>query len=106
MRNPIIVDISRMRHLRHGGGGVCGSVEDALGKLVTSYFLCKEKIPITHRRRSKYDTGQEIRIVTPESSGVSKIKVPKFSAGKRGTNLGRDVGRVHSPMPTTFWCSW
>ena len=39
---------------------------------------------------SKYNAGQEIRIGTPESSDFKKLKVPKFSAGKRGNNSGRD----------------
>ena len=59
MRNPIIVDVYTTRHLVHSGY-VRGSVEDALGNLFVSYSLWKDKIPLTHRRSSKYDARQEI----------------------------------------------
>ena len=42
--------------------------------------------------RSKYDDGQEKQTRTPESSDVSKVKIPKFSEGKSETGLGCDGG--------------
>ena len=51
------------------------------------------KNPLTHRRSSKYNSGQESRIGTPESSDISKIKVPKFPESKRGDDLGSDGRR-------------
>ena len=71
-RDPIRVDISTTRNMGYGGH-VCGSGEDDLGNLFSLSFLRKEKISPTHRRRSKYYAGQEIRIGTPELSDVSKI---------------------------------
>ena len=41
---------------------------------------------------SKYDSSQEIRIGTRESSVVCKLEVPKFVVRKRGANLGCDGG--------------
>ena len=90
--NPIRMDISTTRRLGHGRC-IFGSGKNDPGNLFASYFLQKYKIPLTHLRISKYYAGQEIRIGTPESSDVRKVKIPKFSAGKRGTNLGRDGGR-------------
>ena len=92
MRDLVRVDISTTRHLGHGGC-VCGSGEDDPGNLFSLYFIRKDKISITHCRQSKYDSCQEIWIGTPESSDTCKIKLPKFSASKCGTNLGRDGGR-------------
>ena len=58
-------------------------------KNFASSFLQKDKIPLIHRRISKYNSGQEFRIGTPESSDTRKIKVPKFSANKHRADLGR-----------------
>ena len=92
MRDPIIVDISATRNLGQGGY-INGSGEYSLGKKIALYFLRKDKNPLTHSRSSRYDAGQESRTGTPESSDISKGKIPKFSVGKRGTNSGRDGGR-------------
>ena len=50
------------------------------GNFSASSFLQRERIPLTHRRSSKNDTGQKIKVGTPESSDVRKRKVPKFSS--------------------------
>ena len=63
-RDPISVDISTTRHNGYGVC-VCGSGEDDLVNLFASYFLRKEKIPLTHRKSSKYDISQEIHIGNP-----------------------------------------
>ena len=73
-------------------GCVFGSGEYDPGNRFASSFLWKYKIPLTNCRISKYDDGQDNLVGTPESSNVSKVKVSKFSAGKRGTNLGRYRG--------------
>ena len=91
-RNPIRVDISTTRHLGYRGR-IFWIGEYDTGNLFASSFLRKDKIPLTHRRRSKYDASQEIRIGDPESSDISKIEVPKFSSKKRGDNLGPDKWR-------------
>ena len=91
MCNRTRVDISATRHLGNGGC-YCESSEDASGKLFASYFLRKEKNPLTHRRSSKYDVGQEIRTGTTESSDIGEVTIPKFSAGKTGTDLVHDGG--------------
>ena len=49
-------------------------------------FFGEKKNSLTHRRSSKYDAGQKIKVGTPESSDVRKRKVPKFSSSKHGTN--------------------
>ena len=64
-----------------------------MGNLFASYFLWKDKILLTHSRISSYNAGQEILIGTPESIDAIKIKVTKFSASKRGFDLGHDEGR-------------
>ena len=70
MNNPIRVDIYTTRHLGHRGC-IHRSGEDTPGNIFASYYLWKEKTPLTHHRSSKYDTGQEIHIGTPEASDVS-----------------------------------
>ena len=72
--------------MRHNGyrGRICRSVGYSL--VFFSYFLLKDKIPLTHRRSSKYYAGQEIRIGPPESSGVRKREIPKSAMGKRVSN--------------------
>ena len=69
-------------------------------------FSSERKKPLTHCRISKYDSGQEIRIGNPESIDVSEVKLPKFSAGKRGTDLGRDGGEggiIQRRPPSRAW---
>ena len=91
-----------MRHLGHGGR-VRGSGEDDLGNLFASYFPWKDKTPLTHSRNYKYDANQDGRTGTPESSGISKVKIPKLSAGKRGNDSVRDVGRgILQCRPPTY----
>ena len=51
-RDQIRVDISTTRHLGYGGR-VCGSGKDDLGNLFASFFLRKNKTPLTHCRSSK-----------------------------------------------------
>ena len=85
MCNPIIVDISTTRHLGHGGC-VRGSVENDSGNLFASSFLRKDKNPLPHRRKSRYDANQDGRTGTPESSDVSKVEIPKLSVGKQVTD--------------------
>ena len=104
MCNQIRVDIYTTRHLGHRGC-ISGSGENDIGNFFASYFLHKDKILLTHRRSSKYNYGQESRIGTPKYSDVSKGKIPKFSAGKRGTNLGRAREGGKYPTPTTSWRS-
>ena len=60
-----------MRQLGHGGF-VSGSGEDDLGNLFASTFLRKDKNPLTPCRISKYDSKQDRRTGTTESSDVSK----------------------------------
>ena len=57
MRNPIIVDISTMRHLVYGGR-ICGSGEDDPVKPFVSYFIHKDKMHLTHCRSYMYDAGE------------------------------------------------
>ena len=104
MRDPIIVDISTMRHLVYGGR-ICGSGEDDPGNLFASSFLRKEKITITHCRISKCAAGRESRIGDPDSSDTRKLEVSKFSVIKSGSNLGRGGGGGNSAVLITFWCS-
>ena len=87
------------------GGCVCGSGEDDMGKLFASTFIRKEKVPLTNRRISKSDAGQEIWIGNHESSDVRKVKVPSFSVGKCRTNSGRDGGRriIQRQPPSGDW---
>ena len=95
-RDPIIVDISTTRHLGHGGC-ISGSGEDDPENFSPLYFLQKDKIHLTHHRRSKYNDGQEIRIRTHESSDISERKLPKVSAIKRGADSGCIAGRSVLP---------
>ena len=74
-----------MRHLGHRGR-VCGSGSNDLGNLFAFSFHWKLKKRLTHCRSSKYDSGQEIRTGTPESSDVSKVEIPKLPAVGRGTD--------------------
>ena len=91
IRYPIRVDIyKKVRHLGHLVC-VCGSREDATGNPFFLIFYSK-KTPLTHSGRYKYDASQKHRIGNTESGDVCKGKVPKFSVGKRGTNLERDGG--------------
>ena len=93
-----------MGHLGHGGC-VCGSGEYGSGNLFASSFLQKDKNPLTNCRRYKYDADQDGRTGTPESSGVSKVKVPKPSAEKHRTDSGRDRDRgiLQRRPPTDYW---
>ena len=90
--DPIGVDISTVRHYEYGGH-VHRSGKDDSGNLFASYFLRKEKIPPTHHRGSKYDTGQENRIAPPESSDVYERVINKFTLIKHIVNSGSDGGR-------------
>ena len=74
-----------MRHLGHGGR-VCRIGENDSGNLFALYFIRKDKNPLTHCRRSKYDAGQEIGTGTLESSDVSKGEIPNFPVGERRTD--------------------
>ena len=74
-----------MCHLGHGRR-VHGSGENDLGNLFSSYFLQKDKNPLTHRRSSKYNDGQEIRTGTPESSEVSKGELLKLPVREHRTD--------------------
>ena len=86
------MDISATRHLGHRRC-VLGSGEDALEIFFASYFLWKDKTPLTHSRSSKYNADQEIMTGAPEYSETRKFKISKLSAGKRRTNSVRDRGR-------------
>ena len=86
------MDISTTRHLGHRGS-VRGSGENDSINLFASYFLWKEKNPLTHCRSSKYDVDQDGRTGTHEYSDVSEVEVPKLLEGKCGTYSGCDRGR-------------
>ena len=60
MNNPIRVYIYTMHHLGNVGC-IRGSGEDVLGNLFASFFLQKDKIPLTCCRISKYDAGKKTR---------------------------------------------
>ena len=82
-----------LQHVTWDTGDAFSVVEKMTGNIFASYFLWKDKNHITHRRNSKYDAGQYGRTGTPESSDIIKVKIPKLSAGNRGTNSGRARGR-------------
>ena len=90
--NQIRVDLSSAHHLGNGRR-VRGSGENNLGNLFASSFILKDENPLSHRRISKYDAGQETRNGTPEPSDFGIGEVLKFPAGERGTGLGRDRRR-------------
>ena len=75
---------------------VCRSGDNDLGILFVSFFFWKDKNPLTHHRISKYNSGQEIRIESPESSDVREREIPKFLTCKRRVNSSRDGGRWYS----------
>ena len=57
-------------------------------------FSSERQNPLTCSRISKYNYGQESRTGNPESSEVIKVEIPKFSVGKRRSDLGRDGKRI------------
>ena len=71
-------------------------------KKICLVFSSERKIPLTHLRSSKYNAVQEIWIESTEYSDISKVKVSKFSAGKRGTNSGRDGERGIIQLPSHY----
>ena len=83
------MDISSTRHLGHRRL-VRGSGEGDLGNLFASYFLRKDENPLSCSRSSKYDSGQEIRIGTPESSDVRSREVFKLHTREHRTGSGRE----------------
>ena len=86
------MDIYSTRHLRHGRR-VRGSGEDYSRNLFASYFLWKDENPLPRRRISKYNSGQERRTGTPESSDVSSGEVLKLHVRERRTGTGLDGRR-------------
>ena len=62
-------------------------------KRFVSSFPRKDENTLTHSRSSKYNSGQESRTGTPESSDFSTGEVLKLPAGERRTGLGRDGRR-------------
>ena len=95
------MDIYATCHLGYRGC-VDGSGEDDLGNLFVSSFPNKDKNPLTHRKSSNYDENQYVWTGTPEYSDISKVEVPKLSAGKRRTDLGHGGGKGNSIMLTTY----
>ena len=77
------------------------SEEDDPQNLFASSFLRKDEDPFPRRRRSKYDSGQEIRIGNPESIDVSSGEVIKLYVRERRTGTGRGGRGGNSPMRTT-----
>ena len=85
------MDISTTHELGYRGC-IFRSEEDDPGNLFATSFIWKDRIPLVHSRRSKWYASQESRIVTPESSNVREIKVPKLSARNHGADSGRFGG--------------
>ena len=57
-----------------------------LGNFLALSFIRKDKNPLTHSRKSKYDANQGGRTWPPESSNISEGEISKLPAGKRGTD--------------------
>ena len=93
--DPIRMDLSSTRNLVHRRL-VCGIGEDDSQKLFASSFLQKDENPPPRRRSSNYNSGQEIRTGTPESSEFRSGEVLKLHKRERrtGTGCDRRGGRV------------
>ena len=62
-----------LQHVTWDMGDAFVGVEKIIrGNVLSCLLFGKKKIPLTHRRISKYNAGQESHIGTPESSDTSK----------------------------------
>ena len=84
---------------------VCKIGEYASGKLFASPILQEVKNSLTHRRISRYHSGQESRPGPPGTLGVREWEVPKISTCKHRVNLIPWQGKAHFSTLITFWRS-
>ena len=54
-------------------GGEFSGVENMIQETFLPRLFLRKKNPLAHCRRSKYNVGQDIRILTPEFSDVREI---------------------------------